>query len=81
MVIKLMNIVVKPLIKPFSESFFSKNGIFAQENERLNISELPLKIASEFWILKIRNLGRQSWIELYRTSKEHLNGSRLSQIS
>ena len=39
MVIKLMNIVVKPLIKLFSETFFSKNGIFAQENERLNISE------------------------------------------
>ena len=39
MVIKLMNIVVKPLIKLFSKSFFSKNGIFAQENERLNISE------------------------------------------
>ena len=39
MVIKLVNIVVKPLIKPFSETFFSKNGILAQENERLNISQ------------------------------------------
>ena len=37
MVIKLMNIVVKPLIIPFSESFFSKNGIFAQENERFKL--------------------------------------------
>ena len=38
MVIKLMNIVVKPLIIPFSESFFSKNGIFAQENERSKLN-------------------------------------------
>ena len=61
MVIKLMDIVVKPLIIHFSGSFFSKNCIFPQENERSWTSKpLNQKIALEnfeFWKFEISDVN------------------------